>query len=172
MCGISALFAPRSMRLDDLIRSMTAAVRHRGPDGEGFALFSADGLRATPLGGEDTPPSIYETGLAYAPKRSTHTVADSVVGLGHRRLAIIDLSPAAHQPMSTADGRLWIVYNGEIYNYVELRQELELLGHSFLSHSDTEVILAAYREWGDQCLQRFNGMFAFVLIDRVARRVF
>jgi asparagine synthase (glutamine-hydrolysing) len=172
MCGISALFAPRSMRLDDLARKMTAVVRHRGPDGEGFALFSADGFRVTPFGGEDTPPSIYEAGMAYAPKRGTYAGADSVVALGHRRLAIIDLSPAAHQPMSTADGRLWIVYNGEIYNYVELRQELELLGHTFVSHSDTEVILAAYREWGEQCLLRFNGMFAFVLIDRVARAVF
>jgi asparagine synthase (glutamine-hydrolysing) len=74
--------------------------------------------------------------------------------------------------MCTADRRFWIVYNGEIYNYIELRTELELLGHSFGSHSDTEVIISAYRQWGEQCLDRFNGMFAFVLVDRTSRRVF
>jgi asparagine synthase (glutamine-hydrolysing) len=74
--------------------------------------------------------------------------------------------------MCTPDGRVWIVYNGEIYNHVELRTELELLGHSFVSHSDTEVILGAYREWGTQCLARFNGMFAFVVVDRNSRVVF
>jgi asparagine synthase (glutamine-hydrolysing) len=74
--------------------------------------------------------------------------------------------------MCTADRHFWIVYHGEIYNYVELRRELELLGHSFGSHSDTEVILSAYRQWGEQCLERFNGMFAFVLVDRMQRRVF
>lgn len=172
MCGISAIVSPKAMPLADLVRKMTTAVRHRGPDGEGFAVLSADGLRVTPFAGQDTPPSVYEARMAYAPKRNSEGIADSVVALGHRRLAIIDLSPAGHQPMCTSDGRFWIVYNGEIYNYIELRQELELLGHSFVSHSDTEVILAAYREWGDQCLLRFNGMFAFVLIDRAARAVF
>src|SRR5688572_22192080 len=172
MCGISALFAPRSMRLDGLVRRMTTAVRHRGPDGEGFALFSADGLHVTSLGGEDTVPAVYEARMAYAPKRTMGSTPDSIVALGHRRLAIIDLSPAGHQPMCTPDGRVWIVYNGEIYNYVELRTELETLGYSFVSNNDTEVILAAYREWGEQCLGRFNGMFAFVILDRTNRVVF
>src|SRR5262249_52499377 len=99
-------------------------------------------------------------------------VSDAVAALGHRRLSIIDLTPAGHQPMCTADRNFWIVYNGEIYNYVELRRELERLGHSFGSHSDTEVILSAYRQWGEQCLERFTGMFAFVLVDRMQRRVF
>jgi asparagine synthase (glutamine-hydrolysing) len=74
--------------------------------------------------------------------------------------------------MATPDWRYWIVYNGEIYNYVELRAELEGLGYTFVSHSDTEVILQAYREWGEHCLSRFNGMFALILVDRVAKRVF
>lgn len=160
------------MRLDDFARRMTAAVGHRGPDGEGFALFSADGLHVTPFGGEDTLPAIYEARMPYAPKRTIGAMTDSIVAFGHRRLAIIDLSPAGHQPMCTSDGRVWIVYNGEIYNYVELRTELETLGHSFVSHSDTEVILTAYREWGEQCLGRFNGMFAFVILDRFNRVVF
>ncbi|HEX6532891.1 MAG TPA: asparagine synthase (glutamine-hydrolyzing) [Nitrospira sp.] len=172
MCGIAAIVSAKPIGLSDLIRKMSTAVRHRGPDGEGFAVLSADGLRVTPFAGKDTPPSVYEARMAYAPKRNSEGIADSVVALGHRRLAIIDLSPAGHQPMCTADGRFWIVYNGEIYNYVELRTELELLGHSFSSHSDTEVILSAYRQWGEQCLERFNGMFAFVLVDRIQRRVF
>lgn len=92
--------------------------------------------------------------------------------LGNRRLAIVDLSPAGHQPMSDHEGRCWVTYNGEIYNHLELRAELEARGHRFRSHTDTEIILAGYREWGEECLQRFNGMFAFVLVDRSARRVF
>ena len=91
-------------------------------------------------------------------------------GLGHRRLSIIDLSPAGHQPM--ADGDLWITFNGEIYNYVELRAELLACGHSFRSTGDTEVLLAAYQQWGRDCLERLNGMFAFAIYDRVERRIF
>jgi asparagine synthase (glutamine-hydrolysing) len=87
------------------------------------------------------------------------------VGLGHRRLAIIDLSPGGRQPMGTDDGRLWITYNGEIYNFAALRAELEAHGHRFRSQSDTEVILAAYRAFGVDCLTRLRGMFAFALWD-------
>lgn len=90
---------------------------------------------------------------------------DGRVGLAQRRLSIIDLSPAGHQPMHDASGALSIVFNGEIYNYADLRDELMAKGHSFQSHSDTEVILAAYREWGVDCLARLNGMFAFALYD-------
>lgn len=87
------------------------------------------------------------------------------VGLANRRLSIIDLSDAGHQPMSNEDGTLWLAYNGEIYNFRELRKELEELGHSFSSSTDTEVVLHAYESWGVDCLQRFNGMFAFCIWD-------
>src|SRR5205807_2787262 len=87
------------------------------------------------------------------------------VGLGHRRLSIIDLSPAGHEPMSDATGRIWLTYNGEIYNFKTLRRELESLGHSFKSNTDAEVIIYAYLEWGRECVEKFNGMFAFAIWD-------
>jgi asparagine synthase (glutamine-hydrolysing) len=94
------------------------------------------------------------------------------IHLGFNRLAILDLSSAGHQPMPSADKKLWIVFNGEIYNYIELREELIRVGHAFHSQSDTEVILAAYREWGVHCLERFNGMFAFCIYDADQKKLF
>lgn len=91
--------------------------------------------------------------------------------LGHRRLAIIDLTPDANQPMADAGGRVWIVFNGEIYNFRELRSDLENRGARFRTHSDTEVILEAYKRWGDSCLERLNGMFAFALWDEGRQRL-
>ena len=97
---------------------------------------------------------------------------DGGLGLAHRHLRIIDLSDAAMQPMANEDGSLQLIFNGEIYNYVELRPRLEAAGHVFTSHSDSEVILHAYEQWGDGCLHRFNGMFAFALWDSRRRRLF
>ena len=97
---------------------------------------------------------------------------DAQVGLGHRRLAIIDPSAAGCQPMSTADGHLTLTYNGEIYNFRELRRELENLGYRFNSRTDSEVVLHAYQEWGSACVQRFNGMFAFAIWDKHRRQLF
>ena len=94
---------------------------------------------------------------------------DGALGLGHRRLAILDLSEAGKQPMPYAAGRYWITYNGEIYNFLELRDELESCGHEFVSDSDTEVILAAYTQWGEACQLRLNGMWAFAIWDREER---
>jgi asparagine synthase (glutamine-hydrolysing) len=94
------------------------------------------------------------------------------VGLGFRRLSILDLTPTGHQPMATADGRFVIVFNGEIYNYVELRRELSALGYRFRSTGDTETLLYAYAHWGPDCLPKLNGMWAFVIYDRPARKLF
>ena len=102
-----------------------------------------------------------------------------VVGLGHRRLSIIDLSEAGHQPMATSDGRYQIVYNGELYNYKELKFELQRVpsgskGKAFFfqTNTDTEVILAAYERWGRECLTKFNGMFAFAIWDSQEEELF
>lgn len=97
---------------------------------------------------------------------------DGCLGLGHRRLSIIDLSAAGHQPMVSADDRFTIVFNGEIYNYAEIRESLQQHGHQFRSRSDTEVILEAYRKWGVDCVLRLNGMFAFAVYDKMQRTIF
>jgi len=96
---------------------------------------------------------------------------DGKVGLGNRRLSIIDLSSAGHQPMGL-DGKYWITYNGEVYNFQEIRHELESTGHRFRSQTDTEVILHAYQEWGEDCLHKFNGMFAIGIWDDVKKQLF
>jgi len=136
MCGITGIINLDGKPVSkDLLRRMTDAIAHRGPDGEGFYI-------------------------------------DGCVGLGHRRLAIIDLSEAASQPMLTDDQRYALSYNGEIYNFRELRSELESLHHRFRSTSDSEVVLHAYAEWGGACVERFNGMFAFAIWDRQAQVLF
>jgi asparagine synthase (glutamine-hydrolysing) len=94
------------------------------------------------------------------------------IGFGFRRLSILDLSPAGHQPMTVADGQVTIVFNGEIFNYVELRKELTALGHHFVSSGDTEVLLHAYLEWGHDCLPRLNGMWAFAIYDNRTGKIF
>ena len=97
---------------------------------------------------------------------------DNYIGLGHRRLAIIDLSPAGHQPMQTRDGRYILTYNGEVYNFKELRIELESLGYQFHSNTDSEVVLNAFAEWKDACVEKFNGMFAFAIWDKKKKKLF
>jgi asparagine synthase (glutamine-hydrolysing) len=97
---------------------------------------------------------------------------DERLSLGHRRLSIIDLSAAGRQPMSNEDGSIWIVFNGEIYNFCELRKDLESFGHIFRSNSDTEVIIHAYEEWGYNCVERFNGMWGFAIYDKDKELIF
>lgn len=97
---------------------------------------------------------------------------DGPVGLGHRRLSVIDLSPAGQQPMANKTGDVIITYNGEIYNFQKLRVEMEALGYQFHSRTDTEVVLHAYEEWGENCVEHFNGMFAFAILDRQRARLF
>src|SRR5512142_1244159 len=98
-------------------------------------------------------------------------LVDGPVALGHRRLSIIDLSTGG-QPMEHHSGRCAVTFNGEIYNFQEIKSELEAKGHSFRTHSDTEIILAGWLEWGPRCLERFEGMFAFALWDRTTRTLF
>jgi asparagine synthase (glutamine-hydrolysing) len=102
----------------------------------------------------------------------TYVDHEAKLGLGHRRLSIIDLSSAGHQPMQSHDGQYVITYNGEIYNFKSIRNDLEQLGHTFQSATDTEVILAAYQQWGVDCLKRFVGMFAFAIWDKAEKRLF
>ncbi len=149
---------------------MNRIVAHRGPDDEGF-LALIDGT-PTAFFGHDTPRSVRKhCGAATVELGPSSAMQISQLALGHRRLAIVDLSHLGHQPMCYL-GHLWITYNGEIYNFPELKVELETLGYRFSSHSDTEVILAAYDAWGADCLRRFNGMWAFAIYDARTRCIF
>lgn len=165
MCGITVTIA--SQVGSSQIMKMNDLIRHRGPDDEGYAFFSDE----MPLcvGGKDTPANVFAEATPYQPAGQVQELnlpAGCHLAFGHRRLAIVDLSALGHQPMCDSQRRYWITYNGEIYNHVELRAELVTLGHQFFSHSDTEIILAAYRQWGETCLSRFNGMWAFAIYDR------
>lgn len=169
MCGIAGLIDfDGSGDMLGFVHNMAKVQRHRGPDDEGVCYFQQGKGKIWVHGGEDTPESAFGAQMPYAPQGyyfgQKHEKA--VVALGHRRLSILDLSIKGHQPMCTSDQRYWIVYNGEIYNYVELREELKKSGCSFHSNSDTEVLLYAYAHWGKEMLDRLVGMFAFAIYDR------
>lgn len=174
MCGISGLFRYGSDSKDLLnaAKLMQKAIRHRGPDDEGFLVWSGNDSPIA-LSGNDTPQNVTDSGMHWAPLMHIDNYKNNTqLVFTHRRLSIIDLSASGHQPMSYNNGELWITYNGELYNYVELRGELEQIGFIFRTHSDTEVILAAYNHWGESCMQHFNGMWAFVIWDRLKNILF
>jgi asparagine synthase (glutamine-hydrolysing) len=154
MCAIAGIVTVSNRAINArALNPMMAAQAHRGPDGEGYVFLSYGG-RATPCvvaGSLDDRRVPVEPGYA--------------VGLAHRRLSILDLSSLGRQPMGSPDQRCWVTFNGEIYNYQELREELRSHCHVFRSQTDTEVLLAAYRQWGTACLHRLNGMFAFAVWD-------
>ena len=173
MCGIAGLVG-NEVETSLAIRKMCDIIRHRGPDDAGYAFFNGDHLEPEILGAKDTPSAVYRAHLPYSP---SHPIEEALptrtdVAFGHRRLAILDLSALGHQPMCSADGRYWITFNGEVYNHVDLREQLVAMGHTFISDSDTEVILAAYAEWGADCLARFNGMWGLAILDRHRRTLF
>lgn len=156
MCGICGYYSFKKEISSKNILEMNKKIRHRGPDDEGFWL--SDGLRGTAFSGQDSTPKIKEI---YPVLENT----SSKIALGFRRLSILDLSEKGHQPMLSDDRKLSITFNGEIYNFKKLRKELEALGYSFQSHSDTEVILKSYQEWGTEMFLKFDGMFAIALVD-------
>lgn len=153
MCGIAGILNRDGVPVPtEHLNRMGQVLGHRGPDDRGF------------LG--------HRTGGKVSLTRDARTLQDCSVGLVHRRLSILDLTESGWQPMGTADGRYYIVFNGEIYNYLELRQELEKSGCQFRSASDTEVLLNAYVQWGRRALSRFVGMFAFAILDLAKDKLF
>jgi asparagine synthase (glutamine-hydrolysing) len=167
MCGITGLWNLDHRKIHPgLFAAMTNTLRHRGPDDEGYVFFDTENGKYRYLHGDETTPEARQ-GTEHV---SSSREAD--LAFGFRRLSIVDLSSHGHQPMSDASGRYHIVFNGEIYNYKALRKELENSGFQFHSNTDTEVILYAYRLWGEDCLYRFNGMWAFAIYDRDGGSVF
>jgi len=154
MCGITGEINYQSGVKIETVRRMSEVLAHRGPDDEGIVLFRGENYIKL------NSPYLNDSGNSFE------------VGLGHRRLSIIDLSMDAHQPMANEDRSIWVVFNGEIYNFQEIRNHLEKKGHIFKSRSDTEVIIHSYEEWGVECLEQFRGMFAFGLWDCKHKRLF
>jgi len=146
MCGIAGIISRIPVDGAPIAaRRFSSSLAHRGPDGEGYSTIDGDRSR------------FYE---------KPHSIpSETRVLLCHRRLAILDLSELGRQPYSSKNGRYWMVYNGEVYNYVELRDQLIGLGHRFHSNSDTEVVLACYEQWGAESIKLLVGMFAFVIVD-------
>jgi asparagine synthase (glutamine-hydrolysing) len=160
MCGILTIVNNKiNAGSANLIRACSI-IRHRGPDDEGFLTW-VPGEGPKIWAGSDTAAST----LAHWRYDTLAPGQQFKVGFGHRRLSILDLSPAGHQPMRLEEAGLSITFNGEVYNYLEIRAELEALGNKFVTKTDTEVILQAWAKWGVECLHKFNGMFAFVLLD-------
>jgi asparagine synthase (glutamine-hydrolysing) len=160
MCGILSIVNNKVNTGSEHLISACSIIKHRGPDDEGFLTWVPGGK-----------PKIWAGGGTAASTRH-HWHYDQLapgqpfkVGFGHRRLSILDLSPAGHQPMVYESAGLALTFNGEVYNYLEIRAELQQLGHEFKTQTDTEVILHAWAQWGPECLDRFNGMFAIVILD-------
>src|SRR5919109_878282 len=159
MCGITGIVALNGKGVDPTaLQTMNDIQAHRGPDGERFMLaFREAGEFRHAL-------------LPHTDQWQTPTPVK--VGLGHRRLAILDLSDRGLQPMTVEGTREWIVFNGEIYNHIELRDDLVAHGYRFTTRTDTEVLLQAYRHWGEECLTRLEGMYAFAIWDTARGRLF
>jgi len=149
MCGIAGIVSNSKI---DIIRleEMKDSLKHRGPDDSGIVLI-------------DFSKQIYDQyNKQYF---NNENMSHYTCGLAHTRLSILDLSYSGHQPMSNSSKTLWITYNGEVYNFLEIRKKLIELGYEFYTNTDTEVVLKAYENWGEKCLQLFNGMFAFAIFD-------
>jgi len=167
MCGILGIFTNSGKQaLPPLAQKALDSIRHRGPDDEGYLLVNTKVDQSLSCRGRDTDQQLHLPGV------EDHSGQPFNLVLGHRRLSIIDLSPAGHQPLPNEDQTVWIVYNGEIYNHEELREELKRRGHAFRSRADTEVIVHAYEEWGTDCLRKFNGMWAFAIWDSKRKHLF
>ena len=180
MCGIvGALSLNRPSINVDFAKLMADKIAHRGPDDAGYLCFHTGARHNRKVSFyqnltdekfkniDDMLPTIE----SHSAQRELHS-HDYDLYMGHRRLSILDVSYAGHQPMSDLSKNIWIAYNGEIYNFKELRIELEKLGHRFKSHTDTEVIIYSYIEWGISCITRFNGMFAFSLYDNFQKKFY
>lgn len=169
MCGINGILTRNeSLPVLDMGQKMNAILRHRGPDDEGGVAFGKDSKGV--LAYQDSV--VKDPSLSYLNYTDPSNIQTPQVWLGHRRLSILDLSPLGHCPMTNEDERYWLTYNGEIYNYIEIKEELIQLGHQFTSQTDSEVVLKAFIEWGKDCVNRFNGMWAFVVYDSVEQELF
>jgi asparagine synthase (glutamine-hydrolysing) len=163
VCGIAGIcdLDGRSISAGHLL-AMNRAIAHRGPDDEGYVLVSHDGFRTAAYAGSSSPQEIRDALPSLEAESNTFGAS---IGLAHRRFSIIDLSAAGHQPFFDAERSCCVTFNGEIYNYLEVRDELRRHGVRFSSQSDTEVLVEAYKHWGPDAFSRLNGFWALALFD-------
>ncbi|WP_130861666.1 asparagine synthase (glutamine-hydrolyzing) [Bacilliculturomica massiliensis] len=167
MCGIAGVLDFTEELTIKEVKAMTNIIRHRGPDDEGYTLWGDEGY-VQAVGVETVnlrPKKILN--IDDISKEKKYFLA-----FGHRRLSILDLTSYGHQPMTDDSGTVHITFNGEIYNYLELKKQLVEKGHYFKSTCDTEVLIEAYKEWGEDCVKHFNGMWAFAVWDMKEQKLF
>jgi asparagine synthase (glutamine-hydrolysing) len=166
MCGIFGVFNHGDAAIDpDLVTRAVRALAHRGPDDEGYTFIAGDPGGGTDFAGPDSPSSIRLVQRSIGDARDVAAIRYATAALAHRRFAIISPTPDGHQPFWNEGRTVCVSFNGEIYNYIEVRAELSRLGARFRTQSDTEVLVQAYLEWGDACFERLNGMWAIAIAD-------
>lgn len=167
MCGIAGyvLLDRVEERVDEIIR-MTRAVAHRGPDDVGYTLIDPANRQVDDFIDDNSAAGLSETRRISPGDRHPHRIA-----FGHRRFTIVDTTVGGHQPFWSSDRRVCVLFNGELYNYVELRSALETLGHHFSTDSDTEVIAEAFIEWGEDAFGRMNGFWSLAMYDASRRSI-
>ena len=179
MCGIVGVLSLYKKTINlKYLKPMADKISHRGPDDAGYLCLNSGTLNRNKTFYKYFTEKQFKNKNNPLPEIESNSFKRELFSqnfdlyMGHRRLSILDVSYAGHQPMSDSSKNIWISYNGEIYNFKQLKSKLKKFGHVFKSNCDTEVIIYAYKQWGIDCIKKFNGMFAFSLYDNLKKKFY